>query len=41
MPPLYGLLALRSRWYDIFEIFLLETNGPVKVNPISTQDKLR
>lgn len=41
MPVLYGLLSLRSRYYDVFEIFLLETNGPVKVNPISLQDKLR
>ena len=35
MPILYGLLSLRSRYYDIFEIFLYETNGPIKVNPIS------
>ena len=41
MPPLYGLLSLRSRWYDIFEIFFYETNGPIKVNPIQLQDKLR
>lgn len=41
MPVLYGLLSLRTRYYDIFEIFLLETNGPVKVNPISMENKLR
>ncbi|CAD8150575.1 unnamed protein product [Paramecium pentaurelia] len=41
MPILYGLLSLRSRYYDVFEIFLKETDGPVKVNPISIQDKLR
>ena len=29
MPPLYGVLGLRSRWYDIFETFMWETNGPV------------
>lgn len=41
LPPLYGLLALKSRIQDVIEIFSKHTNGPIRVNPISTQDHLR
>lgn len=41
LPPLYGILALKSRVQDVTEIFSRHTNGPIRVNPISTQDYLR
>lgn len=41
LPPLYGILALKSRFQDITEIFPKRTNGPIRVNPISVQDYLR
>lgn len=41
LPPLYGILGLKSRVQDIFEVFSQHTNGPIRVNPISTQDYLR
>lgn len=39
--PLYGILALKSRVQDVTEIFNVRTNGPIRVNPICTQDYLR
>lgn len=39
--PLYGVLAIKSRIQDFSEIFSKLTNGPVRVNPIATQDYLR
>lgn len=39
--PLYGILGLKSRLQDVTEVFASRTNGPVRVNPISTQDYLR
>jgi len=41
MPILYGLLGLKSRFQDTFEIFKTHLNGPIRVNPISTQDNVR
>lgn len=41
LPPLYGLLGLKSRMSDLFEIFSQLTNGPIRVNPIAVQDHLR
>lgn len=39
--PLYGILGLKSRVQDFTEVFSRRTNGPIRVNPISTQDYLR
>lgn len=39
--PLYGILGIKSRIQDFTEIFSKLTNGPVRVNPIATQDYLR
>nr|CCA26326.1 delta 5 fatty acid desaturase putative [Albugo laibachii Nc14] len=36
LPPLYGLLALKVRLQDFYELFLIRSNGPIRVNPIST-----
>jgi cytochrome b involved in lipid metabolism len=41
LPPLYGILALKSRFQDAFQIFPTRENGPIRVNPISVQDHLR
>lgn len=41
LPPLYGILGLKSRLSDVFEVFSQLTNGPIRVNPISVQDYLR
>ncbi|CDF33627.1 polyunsaturated fatty acid desaturase [Chondrus crispus] len=41
LPPLYGILALKSRMQDLTEVFSKHTNGPIRVNPISVQDYLR
>jgi fatty acid desaturase/predicted heme/steroid binding protein len=41
LPPLYGILALKSRFQDAFQIFPSRQNGPIRVNPISVQDHLR
>ncbi|KAK4536612.1 hypothetical protein CDCA_CDCA09G2637 [Cyanidium caldarium] len=41
VPLLYGVLGMKSRLQDVLEIFLWQTNGPVRVNPISWQDSLR
>ena len=41
LPPLYGILALKSRVQDVFEVFAEHMNGPIRVNPISLQDVLR
>eukprot|EP00186_Timspurckia_oligopyrenoides_P001041 CAMPEP_0182441618 /NCGR_PEP_ID=MMETSP1172-20130603/595_1 /TAXON_ID=708627 /ORGANISM="Timspurckia oligopyrenoides, Strain CCMP3278" /LENGTH=567 /DNA_ID=CAMNT_0024636017 /DNA_START=27 /DNA_END=1730 /DNA_ORIENTATION=+ len=41
MPVLYGLLGLKSRFQDSFEIFKNHLNGPIRVNPISVQDNIR
>ncbi|KAA8497298.1 Delta(5) fatty acid desaturase A [Porphyridium purpureum] len=41
MPVLYGVLGLKSRYQDVFEIFSAHTNGPIRVNPISVQDNVR
>ncbi len=39
--PLYGILGLKSRMQDFTEVFSRRMNGPIRVNPISTQDYLR
>lgn len=39
--PLYGILGLKSRVQDFTEVFSRRMNGPIRVNPISTQDYLR
>lgn len=39
--PLYGVLAIKSRVTDFTETFGNRINGPVRVNPIATQDYLR
>lgn len=39
--PLYGILGIKSRIQDFTEIFSKLTNGPVRVNPVATQDYLR
>lgn len=39
--PLYGVLAIKSRVTDFTETFGNRVNGPVRVNPIATQDYLR
>lgn len=41
LPPLYGILALKSRFQDITSIFPDRENGPIRVNPISVQDHMR
>lgn len=41
LPPLYGILALKSRFQDVTSIFPHRVNGPIRVNPISVQDHLR
>jgi len=41
LPPLYGILGLKSRVQDFTEVFSQLTNGPIRVNPISVQDYLR
>eukprot|EP00177_Eucheuma_denticulatum_P007269 GFKZ01013237.1.p1 GENE.GFKZ01013237.1~~GFKZ01013237.1.p1 ORF type:complete len:538 (-),score=67.62 GFKZ01013237.1:1189-2802(-) len=41
MPPLYGLLGLKSRLTDLTEIFSQLRNGPIRINPIAVQDYLR
>lgn len=41
LPPLYGILALKSRFQDMAVIFPQRINGPIRVNPISVQDHLR
>lgn len=41
LPPLYGILGIKSRIQDFSEVFSKLMNGPVRVNPISTQDYLR
>ena len=41
LPPLYGILAIRSRIVDIVDVFIGKRNGPIHVNPISPQDILR
>lgn len=41
LPPLYGILGLKSRVQDLTEVFSRLTNGPIRVNPISVQDYLR
>lgn len=41
LPPLYGILGLKSRVQDFTEVFSSHTNGPIRVNPIITQDHLR
>eukprot|EP00178_Gracilaria_changii_P003270 TRINITY_DN147_c0_g2_i2.p1 TRINITY_DN147_c0_g2~~TRINITY_DN147_c0_g2_i2.p1 ORF type:complete len:536 (-),score=131.31 TRINITY_DN147_c0_g2_i2:442-2049(-) len=41
LPPLYGLLAIKSRVQDLSEVFSRLSNGPVRVNPIAVQDYLR
>lgn len=41
LPPLYGVLAIKSRLQDLTEVFSRLTNGPIRVNPIATQDYLR
>lgn len=41
LPPLYGILAMKSRIQDVTSIFRDRVNGPIRVNPISVQDYLR
>ena len=41
LPPLYGIYALKSRVSDVAEIFVRETNGPIRVNPIAMPDRLK
>lgn len=41
LPPLYGILSLKSRVQDFTEVFSQLKNGPIRVNPISVQDHLR
>ncbi|XP_065194552.1 delta(5) fatty acid desaturase A-like [Sycon ciliatum] len=41
LPPLYGVLSLKSRIQDVLEVFGKHWNGPIRVNPISMQDVLR
>lgn len=41
LPPLYGILGMKSRVQDITEIYSQLTNGPIRVNPIVTEDYLR
>jgi fatty acid desaturase/predicted heme/steroid binding protein len=41
LPPLYGILAFKSRFGDVMDVFPHRRNGPIRVNPISVQDYLR
>ncbi|CAN8070463.1 unnamed protein product, partial [Agarophyton chilense] len=41
LPPLYGVLAVKSRVQDFTHIYSRLTNGPVRVNPIIVQDYAR
>lgn len=41
LPPLYGILALKSRFMDVLSVFPTRYNGPIRINPISVQDYLR
>ena len=41
LPPLYGILGLKSRTQDFTEIFSQHKNGPIRVNPIASEDYLR
>lgn len=41
LPPLYGILGLKSRMQDFTEVYSRLENGPIRVNPIATQDYLR
>mmetsp|Transcript_3131 Transcript_3131/g.4816 ORF Transcript_3131/g.4816 Transcript_3131/m.4816 type:complete len:480 (-) Transcript_3131:30-1469(-) len=36
LPPLYGVLGLKFRIQDLTDTFFGKSNGPVRVNPIST-----
>lgn len=41
LPPLYGILGIKSRTQDFTEVYKNLTNGPIRVNPISAQDYIR
>ncbi|PXF42108.1 Delta(5) fatty acid desaturase A [Gracilariopsis chorda] len=41
LPPLYGILGIKSRMQDLTEVFSRLMNGPIRVNPIIVQDYLR
>lgn len=41
LPPLYGVLAIKSRLQDVTEVYSRLKNGPIRVNPISVPDYLR